>query len=127
MITISVCSMRTAIFIVMMPPQNARRDFCGLLRSARERKGDVACPLLLGTRVSLVVQNAAATRSDDDVLSPVDLVGRRRGITCNRQRGFPEQLAGLLIERPELPIVIRRADENQPARNNHRAAVVLTA
>ena len=73
------------------------------------------------------MQNTAAARGDDDVLSPVDVVSRRRAVACKRHRGFPQQLAGLLVERAELLVVVRRPDEHQTACCHNRPAVVLAA
>ena len=69
----------------------------------------------------------AAAARDDDVLPAVDHVGRRRRVAGRGQRRLPEQLAGQLVVGAELLVEVRRADEQQAARGDDRAAVVVAA
>src|SRR5205823_13374610 len=62
-------------------------------------KRDVACGSL-GSRL-------AAARGDHDELPAGDLVGRGRCIPGSRERRFPQQCPGGLVERTELVIVVR--------------------
>src|SRR5207249_5281216 len=86
--------------------------------SSRQRKRDVARGYLLPSRL-------AAAGRDHHELPPVDLVGRGRRVPRRRERRLPEQVARGLVERAELIVVVRRPDEYQPARSDHRTAVVL--
>src|SRR5207249_9319198 len=44
-----------------------------------------------------------------------------------RERRLPQQGAGALVKGPDLAVVVRRTDEHQTTRRDHRTAVVLAA
>src|SRR5206468_12657983 len=67
----------------------------------------------------------AAAGRDRDELPAIDLVGRGRRVARERQRRFPQQPAGRFVERAELSIEVRRADEDEAAGRGDRTAVVL--
>src|SRR6185369_4130620 len=69
----------------------------------------------------------AAAADDDDVLTSVDGVGGGGGVAGGREGRFPEQAAGELVVGVELPVEVGRADEEQPAGGDDRAAVVVAA
>src|SRR5581483_10055532 len=68
-----------------------------------------------------------AATDDDDVLAPVDFVRRGGRVARRGQRRLPQQLAGQGVVRVEFSIEVRRADEEQSARRDQRAAVVVAA
>src|SRR6267143_6002994 len=82
----------------------------------RERKGDV--------RVTRFRAQLTATRRDDNVLPPSDRKSAGRRITSRRQRCFPQQLTGRLVERAEF-CVHRGGDKDETARRDDRSAVLL--
>ena len=58
---------------------------------------------------------------------PPAIVHGGRGVAGGGQRRLPEQLPVALVEGAELVVVVGRADEEEPAGRDHRAAVVLAA
>src|SRR4051812_42994291 len=62
------------------------------------------------TRLRVVLAPAAR---DHDVLPAVHHIQRRRRVTREGERGFPEELAGAFVEDAELLVIRGRADEEQ--------------
>ena len=60
-------------------------------------------------------------------MAAVYFVGGRRGVAAGGQSGFPQEFAGRFVVGVEFPVVVRRADEEQSARSDYGAAVVLAA
>ena len=69
----------------------------------------------------------AAAAGDDHVLAAVDAVYGRRRVACGRQQGLPEQLAGGGVVGAEHVVEVRGPDEQEAARGDDGAAVVVAA
>src|SRR3974390_2796568 len=69
----------------------------------------------------------ATACGDDDELAAVDGIGGGGGVAGERERRFPKQLAGGLIEGAELLVVVGGADEKKAAGGDDWPAIVLGA
>src|SRR2546425_4760013 len=88
------------------------------LSSVRQRESHVG--------VARLRPHLAPARRDHHVLLAAHRVGRGGGVAARGEARLPEHLAGGLVERAEL-LVLGGPDEEEPARGDDGAAVVLGA
>src|SRR5690606_41069754 len=76
---------------------------------------------------ALLLAGLTVAREHDEKLPTVYFIHRGRRIRRERANRFPQQLARQHVERAQLTIVVRRADEQEAAFRDDRTAVVLAA
>src|ERR1700722_11026617 len=122
------------------PPSRVSRESAGTRRQTRATRVAEEYTIEIGFCTDLLMWKGeghvgsagwgarlAAARGDHHKLTAAGLVSRRGSVARRRQGGFPEQLAGSLIEGVKLAVVIGGGDEQQTSGSNHGSAVILAA